>query len=183
MKRALPGLVAVLLAAACGGREPMKSDWERQNEDRLSRDQGEAELVTQFPAFPQKANLLEFRFNGAGDFGFFVDQTSLSVTGDGVVRYVLVARSPSGVENVSYEGLRCASVEFRRYAFGRPDATWRASPSPWRPLTQLWHQVLHREYFCLQNVPLPSAAEGVNALRQGGYPYSGSNSVDPYRTR
>jgi hypothetical protein len=100
-----------------------------------------------------------------------------------VVRYVLVARSPSGVENVSYEGLRCAGVEFRRYAFGRPDATWHASPGPWQPLSRPWHQVLHRDYFCLQNVPLPSAAEGVQALQQGGYPFSGASSGDPYRTR
>ena len=182
MNHALPVVFALSLAA-CGAREPIKSDWERQNEDKLSRDQAETEVVTQFPAFPQKANLLEFSVGGVGEFGFFVDQTSLSVTSDGVVRYVLVARSPSGVENVSYEGLRCASVEFRRYAFGRPDATWHASPGPWQSLSRRWHQVLHRDYFCLQNVPLPSAAEGVQALQQGGYPYSGANSGDPYRTR
>ena len=173
MKDALPAVLALLLAA-CGAREVAKSDWELQNEDKLRRNQAETEVVEKFPAFPQKANLLEFPVIGAGDFGFFIDKASLSVGSDGVVRYVLVARSPSGVENVSYEGLRCARVEFRRYALGRPDATWRPSPSPWRPLTQLWHQVLHREYFCLQNVPLPTAAEGVRALQQGG---------DPYRTR
>jgi hypothetical protein len=182
VKRALQVVFALLLAA-CGGREPIKSDWERQNEDKLSRDQAETEVVTQVPAFPQKANLLEFQVDGAGDFGFFVDKASLSVSSDGVVRYVLVARSPSGVENVSYEGLRCASVEFRRYALGRPDATWRASPGQWQPLTRRWHQVLHREFFCPQNVPLPTAAEGVRALELGGLPYSGGFSADPYRAR
>ena len=182
MKHALR-LVFALSLAACGAREPIKSDWERQNEDKLSRDQGEAEVVTQFPAFPRKANLLEFRFNGAGDFGFFVDQTSLSVTSDGVVRYVLVARSPSGVENVSYEGLRCASAEFRRYAFGRPDAAWRASPGPLQPLARPWHQVLHREFFCPHNVPLRTAEDGVRSLEEGGHPLFRGFSTDSYRSR
>jgi len=182
VKHVLPVVFALSLAA-CGAREPIKSDWERQNEDKLSRDQAETEVVTQFPAFPQKANLLEFRFNGAGEFGFFVDQTSLSVTSDGVVRYVLVARSPSGVENVSYEGLRCASFELRRYAVGQSDATWRGSPGSWRPVERRWHRVLHREYFCPQAVPLNSSAESVRTLESGGHPFSRGFGADPYRTR
>ncbi len=182
MKRALP-VVFVLLLAGCGGGEAARSDWERRNEEKLNRDRTETEVVTQFPAFPQKANLLEFPVSAVGDFGFFIDKTSLSVSSDGVVRYALVARSPSGVETVSYEGLRCAGVEFRRFAVGQPDATWRGSSSPWQPLARPWHQVLHREYFCPQSVPLRTAAEGVRALESGGHPFSRGFSADPYRAR
>ena len=182
MKDALPAVLALLLAA-CGAREAAKSDWELQNEDKLRRNQPETEVVEKFPAFPQKANLLEFPVIGAGDFGFFVDKASLSVGSDGVVRYVLIARSASGVENVSYEGLRCASFELRRYAVGQPDATWRGSPGSWQPVERRWHRVLHREYFCPQNVPLGSSAEGVRALESGGHPFFRGFGADPYRTR
>ena len=172
-----------LLVAACGAREVEKSDWERNNEARLSRDRAETEVITQFPVFPRKANLFEFPVGGGGDFSFFVDKTSLSVGNDGVVRYVLVARSPSGVDNVSYEGLRCASAEIRRYAIGQPDATWHGSAGAWQPISLRWHGVLHREYFCPQNVPLNTAAEGVRALESGGHPFSRGFSADPYRSR
>jgi hypothetical protein len=182
VKRALPVVFALSLAA-CGGGEAVKSDWERQNEARLGRENSELEVVSRFPAFPRRENLIEFKVLDANGFGFFVDRSSLAVGDDGVVRYVLVARSPSGVENVSYEGLRCPSAEFRRYALGRPDATWRASPSPLESITRPWHQVLHREFFCPHNIPLRTAAEGVRALEEGGHPLYKSFSTDSYRAR
>jgi len=95
---------------------------------------------------------------------------------DGVVRYVLVARSPDGVQNVSFEGMRCASAEHRVHAFGRPDGSWSAARVGWRPLdapsVQRRHSTLYREYFCPQNEPIRDAAEGVRALEQGGHPFS-----------
>ena len=182
MKAALPALAALLLAA-CGGRETLKSDWELRNEARLGRENADLEVVTRFPAFPRRENLIEFKVLDSDGFGFFVDRSTLAVGDDGMVRYVLVARSPSGVENVSYEGLRCASAEFRRYALGRPDATWRASASPLQPLARPWHQVLHHEFFCPQNLPLRTAAEGVQALVEGGHPLFKSFSTESYRAR
>lgn len=180
MKRALPVVIALLLAA-CGGGEKLKSDWELRNEARLGRENSDLEVVSRFPAFPRRENLIEFAVLGADGFGFFVDRSSIVVGDDGVVRYVLVARSPNGVENVTYEGLRCESVELRRYALGRPDATWHASSSPWQPLARPWHRVLHREFFCARNVPLGSAAEGVRALQSGGHPFYRGFSADPFR--
>ena len=113
---------------------------------------------------------------GSGGFHFFVDGATLSVGKDGVVRYVLVARSPDGVHNVSYEGIRCATAEHRTYAFGRPDGSWSASRAGWRqldaPSAQRRHTTLYREYFCPQNEPIRDAAEGVRALEQGGHPFS-----------
>lgn len=38
---------------------------------------------------------------------------------DGIVRYVLVARSSAGTESVSFEGMRCATREVRIYAAQR----------------------------------------------------------------
>ena len=89
------------------------------------------------------------------------------------MRYVLVARSSSGVENVSFEGMRCATHEMRVYALGR-DGAWVGRPTDWRSMdvksVTRWHHELARNYFCPQREPITNAREGVVALRQGGHP-------------
>jgi hypothetical protein len=146
-----------------------KSDWERQQERREWK-----EVEAKPPAFPQRGNLIEFDVSAASDFRFFVDSRSLSIGPDGVVRYVLVARSPSGAENVSFEGIRCATGEVKIYATGRPDGSWEGRASEWRTIeprtVQRWHNALQREYFCPTREPIRSAQEGVDALRRGGNP-------------
>jgi hypothetical protein len=163
-------MLLVLALAGCGSGG-FQSDWERQNQKAPA-----AEEPIDPPSYPKGARLLEFGVVDAGGFHFFVDGATLSVGKDGVVRYVLVARSPDGVHNVSYEGIRCASAEHRTYAFGRPDGSWSASRAGWRPLdapsAQRRHTTLYREYFCPQNEPIRDAAEGVRALEQGGHPFS-----------
>jgi hypothetical protein len=167
-------LAAAALLAACGSSTGhMKSDWERQNEGRLARDEsGGGSPVESLPPFPRAENLAEFFVGGGGDFRFFVDRTSLSVSKDRIVRYVLVARSPSGVDNVAYEGINCREAEYRIYAVGRSDASWVSRPGEWRPITrenvQRWHNALRSEYFCPNGIAIENAADGVRALQRGG---------------
>jgi hypothetical protein len=156
------------------------SDWERANQDRLEREAAGRETVTVYPAYPREANLAAFSVPGTGGFRFYVDRASLSVTEDAMVRYALVVRSPEGGDSASYEGLRCASGEFRVYALGRAGA-WQPSSVGWRPLAQRWHVVLAREYFCPQAVPIRNAAEGLRALEQGGHPFYRGFSGEPFR--
>ena len=175
-------LLATLLATACGGA-PVRSDWERQNESRLEKEARDP--VPAPPAFPRRENLVEIAVRGATDFRFYVDGATLGV-GDGVVRYVLVARSPEGVENVSFEAIRCATAEYRVYALGRADGTWGGRAGEWRPVAerpQPWHTALQRDYFCPQRRPILSAEEGLLALRQGGHPFAKGFSGDALRER
>ena len=171
MRRWLVLLLPLLLPAGCGSPGP-QSDWERQN----LKDKPAAEEQAELPAPPAAANLLEFSVGEAEGFRFFVDRTTLSIGKDGIVRYTLVARSPEGAQNVSYEGLRCATADYRTYAFGRADGSWAASRSGWRSLEgsaqQRWRTTLYRDYFCPQNDPIRNAAEGVRALEQGGHPFA-----------
>ena len=103
-----------------------------------------------------------------------MDSASLSVGDDGVVRYVLVARSPQGAENISFEGLRCSSGEYKIYAIGRSDRSWeRTRDAQWRsivPRAESWHRVLANYFFCPIRSPIRTAAEGVQALERGGNP-------------
>ena len=163
-------LAAIVLAGyAAAGFAQFKSDWEAEIERRDWKE-GDYKL----PSPPKPEDLMEFYVSAGTDFRFFVDRQSLSVGKDGVVRYTLVARSPSGTENVTYEGIRCSAGTVRTYAYGRRGGGWSERESAWRPIeprpTQRWHNALWREYFCPHKVPIYDPAEGVDALQRGGHP-------------
>jgi hypothetical protein len=125
------------------------------------------------PAWPKDADLIEFKVSSASSFRYFIDAASLSLGQDRELRYTLVARSASGVANVSYEGMRCEQYQYRIYAYGR-DGRWAAQSADWREIearpTQRWHYELGRDYFCPSRGTILSVAEGLDALRRGGHP-------------
>ena len=146
-----------------------RSDWEIEQERRQ-----EAAGAPSLPAWPKDGNLVEFRGGNVSTFRFYIDAASLSVSKDLVIRYTLVARSPSGVTNVSYEGMRCEGAgSVRIYAYGQ-DGRWAPQRSEWREIehnvAQSWHGELSSRYFCPNRVTIQSAAEGLDALRRGGHP-------------
>jgi CNP1-like family len=146
-----------------------KSDWELEQD---KRDWREAE--TPAPPLPGSGELLPFFVTSASDYRFLIDAASLAPGADGVVRYTLIVRSPLGGESVTYEGIRCATREVKTYAYGGADRSWSVRPGNWRRIearsVQRWHDALWREYFCPRELPIRSAAEGVDALRRGGHP-------------
>ena len=156
-------------------RSNTQGNWERQAEEK---DWRESEF--KLPEFPRAENLIEFEVSAANSFRFFIDSLSLWSGADGVVRYTLVARSISGIENVSYEAIRCKSGTHRVYAFGRAsERTWSpARVQEWKeiPARTVGRQLnaLRWEYFCPQNVPIATREEGIAALKRGGHPNSGS---------
>jgi hypothetical protein len=162
-------LFLVALLAGCGTTPVEMSDWERQN---MQREAPREDNVVP-PPFPARAKLIEFPLADADGFRFFVDGSTLGVDPKaGVVRYVLVAQSPSGAQNISFEGLRCPSAEYRVYATGQADGSWVAARTAWQPMrnARRWQGALYREYFCPQKIAIRDAAEGVRALQAGGHP-------------
>lgn len=174
--------LALLLLAGCSSTQ-LQSDWERRN---IKEGEWKEDLAAP-PAYPRKDALLEFSVSARREFRFFVDGASINPGADGVVRYVLVARSPAGVENVAYEGIRCATGESRRYAVGQADGSWGGRPGAWQAIgrgdAQPWQRALQREYFCAAGVPIRDAAEGVRALRDGGHPFKKGFDADSLRDR
>lgn len=85
------------------------------------------------PAF-DVGKLVTFDVPTSPGLVYGVDPAAIQISRpDGVVRYVVVATSPSGVRNVMYEGLRCATGEFKTYARYSPDGQWKpATGSGWR---------------------------------------------------
>lgn len=133
------------------------------------------EDTLQLPAFPQEASLREFYVSATTTHKYFIDTPTLAVGKDGIVRYVLVIRTSGGATNISYEGMRCESAEFKIYATGHGDGTWSvARRSVWRRIenkpTNRHHAALSRDFFCPVGSTIGSADEGREALRLGKHP-------------
>ncbi len=128
------------------------------------------EIQTQLPAAPKSPDLVGFAVSGGTQYRFAIDATSLAIGSDGVFRYVLVATSPQGVRNVSYEGIRCQTRERKTYAIGRSDGTWvRARNATWAPVEEVdanrQHAALMKEYFCPDAYPARDVAEVIGRMR------------------
>jgi hypothetical protein len=161
-------LVLALVAGAAGAQ--VKSDWERENEERLKQ----SEEVVVAPPPLARAKLIELELEATSDFRYFVDAQSVSVGPDRIVRYTMVARSPGGVESITFEGLRC-SGEYRVYAVGQPgEGGWSGRPGNWRPVprdARIGQNALMQKYFCpARATAIRDAQEGVAALRAGRHP-------------
>jgi len=133
------------------------------------------EAAVELPAFPSETGLQAFYVSATTPHKFFIDPATLSVGQDRVVRYVMVVRTAGGATNVSYEGMRCESRQYKIYATGRRDGTWIPSPrSEWRPIenksTNRQHAALSRDFFCPVGNAIFTADEGRQALRLGKHP-------------
>ncbi len=167
MKVLLAFALAAFALQAVAQKPVEPSEWEREQERRNWKE-GDIKL----PAYPKTESLIEFEVVG-GTFRFFIDPASLAVGPDGVVRYTLVARAPSGYANISYEGIRCAAGAYKVFAHGN-DGKWTSRESEWRRVEaksmNAWHHELHRSYFCPNGEAIKTAAEGLDALRRHGHP-------------
>ncbi len=109
------------------------------------------------PPYPRDRDLVEFRLSGLTGNRFFVDTSSLTVGEDEVVRFVLVAQAAGNANNVSFSAIRCETQEWKDYAFGTREQTWRVvADAQWRPIQELtrnnYQYTLFKEYFCYGGV-------------------------------
>jgi hypothetical protein len=144
----VPGVVALLIWAACAhAQRGNPEDIGGIPEEKEFR---EIEIV--LPAYPRDEDLVEFRPRGGSRNRFHIDSRSVSIGEDRVVRYTAVIRSPSGATNVSYEGLRCQTGEYKVYAFGAEGKKWSPARAPkWRPVGPLaanFRHGLYKDYLC-----------------------------------
>ncbi|MDR0379902.1 MAG: CNP1-like family protein [Candidatus Accumulibacter sp.] len=132
------------------------------------------EIEVVLPAFPQPENLIPVDIDAVTtSMRFLIDEKSISVDSDEVIRYSLVALSPSGARNVSYEGMRCAAAERRVYAFGQADGTWsKARSNQWVRIQgsrSSYQVVLFLDYFCaIGQRAIMTPEDAIRVLRQGG---------------
>jgi hypothetical protein len=85
------------------------------------------------PPLPEEGALIEFRPRGSSSNRYYIDRDSVSLGEDRVVRYTALVRSRNGVDNISYEGLRCKDAKYKVYAYGTPKGEWKEARGPqWR---------------------------------------------------
>ena len=138
-----------------------------------------AEAEVKLPAMPKPGNLLEFEPNAATRNRFFVDAESIAITGDGAVRYTLIVRSPSGAQNLFYEGIRCETFERKIYARGGSDGVWLPTrASEWQPVDYQdgyrQRRVLASDFFCRDNRMVKSRDEAIQRFKYPGQPTGGT---------
>lgn len=156
-------LLALLATAAAQAQSKFEEDFD-------DLDKPWQEIAIQLPAPPKMENLVEFDVGEKSIMTFAVDINSIAVGDDGVVRYTLVSRSPSGAESISYEGIRCETRERKLYAFGRKDGSWsRSRRDQWEVFTgtvaNRQHAALSRGYFCSSKAVEGDAKDIVRRLR------------------
>jgi len=94
------------------------------------------EAVVAPPANFSTEVLQPFEVSQRAELSYGIDPRTLSVGEDGVVRYVMVARSSSAL-NVLYQGVRCATAEVKTYGRWNNNAsTWNSNAKEeWQPLS------------------------------------------------
>jgi hypothetical protein len=107
---------------------------------------------------------------------YFLDESSLSIGPDRVVRYILVLESRRGARNLYYEGLRCATAEYRRYAYGGADGRLKEyKRSEWWPISvnlgaSSYHRRLLEGLLCDEITRIPLKKDViVRNLRNSGF--------------
>ena len=102
---------------------------------------------------------------------FGIVPESVTVDPDGVVRYVVVARSPGGAVNAMHEGLRCGAGDVITYARHNADTGWVAVRNPqWQDVrgnSAHRHSLLiARTGACLEQAPNGPAANILRDLQR-----------------
>lgn len=101
---------------------------------------------------------------------FGVDPKTISIAPEGIVRYVVVATSSSGTVNAMYEGVRCATGEFRVYARHNPGSGWaNTTTADWKslyaPAPSRHTLAIAKAGICKGNAPNSSVEQIVRDLK------------------
>lgn len=144
--------IAILSLALTGGARAAEDEYPQI--DYVEQGEGWKELDTTLPPLPESDAFralpsqipntsLEIR----------LDPDSIRVGEDGVIRYAMAIRSPSGASNLFYEGLRCETKAFKTYAYASSDRKWaEMDQAGWQDLTAdgsaRYRLFLYKNYFC-----------------------------------
>lgn len=135
------------------------------------------EIEAKLPSFPEDENLIPFKVGPATDMRFTIDGKSISVDSDDVIRFTLETISPSDARTISYEGMRCSTMERRVYAFGQAGKTWsKPRSSKWvliRGGGDSLYVTLARDYFCAIGQSAIQDPDHAIRVLQRGRPRSG----------
>lgn len=135
----------------------------------LDRADWKEDTVPPPPAY-SVSGLIDVEMPRASTVRMGIDPQTITLNSEtGIVRYVVVARGPSAV-NALYEGIRCATGEYRVYARQVQGGEWStASDSEWKSMrgqvTYPHPYRLARDGICMGATPNAKPEEMIRALR------------------
>jgi hypothetical protein len=111
------------------------------------------ESKVMIPPYPADANLVPLPPGPRDTLRVYIDAPSVTLAPDAVLRLTLVVVSSGGARNVFYDGLRCATKEYKTYAFGTDVKTMEPMRGAhWRPIprfpTNAFRYDLYHDYAC-----------------------------------
>lgn len=120
------------------------------------------------PAFSEN-RLLHIQMPPYMSLTFGVDPSTIVITDDGIVRYVVVAHNRSGsAVNAFYEGVRCSTAEMKSYARFN-NGIWQETAAPeWKQINAMnssYTRALSTQALCRGNAPRSSVGEMVQNIR------------------
>ena len=156
-------MAVVFLAAAAANAQiaPENPDWRES-------------AVPPPPSFDPD-HLIRLESPPGSSLNFGIDPATLSISPEGIVRYVVIAFRPGGARNVMYEGIRCATGQYRLYARYNAEGGWSmARDGDWQSLFES-PAVRHALTFaragaCTGHSAGRSAEDIARALRAGRSP-------------
>ena len=128
------------------------------------------------PAALNLKGLVPFEVSTVSNLAWALDPTGVTIVGDGLVRYVVVARSSSGVFNALYEVINCSKGEMKTYAriVSKESDTetkkWVAVQDPqWKSMYDIPSKhalVLAKQGVCTGNTAAQTVSEIVTSLKK-----------------
>jgi hypothetical protein len=164
---------AVLAGCASGPHDTDNPDWAQAGSQpppkRYETDREWEETAVPPPPAFSESRLVDIAMPPYMSLKFGVDPSTIAITGDGIVRYVVVAHNRSGgAVNAFYEGVRCSTAEMKSYARFN-DGVWHETKAPdWKRLNNLnstYSKALAVQGLCRGDAPRASVGEMVQNIR------------------
>lgn len=160
-------LLATLLLVASAAHAQYGPDDETETLEAMKP---KAEEEAKLPPPPKPQDLLIVDTGPTARQTFAIDAKSLTVSSDHIIRYTVVATSPSGAQNISYEGIDCKTRDLKRYAYGSKDGKWtRSRRDKWEKVSSMAQNqlpfTLHSQYFCQAGLSVGNAQDIVDRIR------------------
>lgn len=120
------------------------------------------------PAF-SKDKLIPIEVPTYMSLRFGVDPATIKVGKDGVVSYVVIAsQREGGGFNAFFEGIHCASEEYKTYARFN-NGTWDVQKKPeWKKIdnrNSIYTKLISRQGMCRDHAPYTTAGQTIDAMR------------------
>ncbi|MDH5190936.1 MAG: CNP1-like family protein [Gammaproteobacteria bacterium] len=116
------------------------------------------------PDFPDDENLLQVNIDAVkAPYKYYIDEKSLSIGEDDVVRYIIILESRTGVRNTFYEGIHCAVNEYKVYAVASGDKLKPVRKSEWRSIrmSHFYRLDLRRNFLCNKTGMYPNQVDEI----------------------